>query len=271
MAWICIDGIDRSGKSTIAEMYKQKGYEVVHLSAPDKKYFKDGYTGPSYFDEMLALYMKYDNKNVVFDRTIYGELVWPHIFSRTSMLPEEDMEYLIDYENNNDVERYYIYDEDEKAHWERCVKDKEKITHAEFRAAKLLYETVLVKQYGFVPKQLSDFADISKLEQSEPQPIPTTPKVKDSSVEKKEVVRRPTSQQKKLEYANAIDKILKNKIIKFKGEAFEYLENKLRKFLNEELGILLGGEATSSTLSPEEITILKIYCKAIKDRQDGQK
>ena len=46
--WIILEGLDRTGKSSVADYYRQQGYEVVHMSAPDKKYSQSGYTGPSY-------------------------------------------------------------------------------------------------------------------------------------------------------------------------------------------------------------------------------
>ena len=72
MAWIQVEGVDRSGKSSVAEMYKTQGYEVVHMDAPDKKYFIPGYSGPSYLEEMVDMYTKYSGKDVVFDIRIVG-------------------------------------------------------------------------------------------------------------------------------------------------------------------------------------------------------
>jgi len=37
MAWIVIEGIDRSFKSSAAKLYEAKGFKVIHFSAPDKK------------------------------------------------------------------------------------------------------------------------------------------------------------------------------------------------------------------------------------------
>ena len=65
MAFVILEGIDRTGKSTVAEVYKEKGFEVVHMDAPDKKYAKDGYTGPSYLDDLVELFISYSGKDVV--------------------------------------------------------------------------------------------------------------------------------------------------------------------------------------------------------------
>ena len=94
MAWIILEGLDRTGKSTVAELYKRQGYEVVHMSAPNKKFTQPGYTGPSYLDEMIDIYMKYSHKDVCFDRSPYGETVWPFVYGRKAQLSEEEIESL---------------------------------------------------------------------------------------------------------------------------------------------------------------------------------
>jgi len=95
LAWIILEGLDRTGKSTVAELYKKQGYEVVHMSAPNKKYKEDGYAGPLYIDEVLDMYMQYDGQDVIFDRSPYGEAVWPHVYGRPPMLDEDDFEVLL--------------------------------------------------------------------------------------------------------------------------------------------------------------------------------
>ena len=95
MAWKVICGIDRSGKSTVAEFYKTQGYEVIHLSAPDKKYSRSGYVGNTYFEDMIELLMSKTGKDVFWDRSWYGERVWPFVYGREPQLTEEDVERII--------------------------------------------------------------------------------------------------------------------------------------------------------------------------------
>jgi len=91
MAWIFIEGLDRTGKTTVSELYKKQGYEVVHFSAPSKKYKVAGYAGPSYIDDIMEMYLSLDGKDVVFDRSSYGELVWPKVYGREPELNLEDL------------------------------------------------------------------------------------------------------------------------------------------------------------------------------------
>ena len=99
MSWIILEGIDRSGKSSVANLYKAKGFELIHMDAPDKKYIEKGYAGPSYVDDMMEMYLSYDNKDVIFDRSIYGECIWPHVYGRDPMLSEDDFEMLREFED----------------------------------------------------------------------------------------------------------------------------------------------------------------------------
>ena len=86
--FLILEGIDRTGKSTVAKYYKAQGYEIVHLGAPDKKYTEPGYEGPSYFDDMYKMYSSYHGMDVVFDRSPYGELIWSAVYGREPLLTE---------------------------------------------------------------------------------------------------------------------------------------------------------------------------------------
>ena len=94
MAWVVLEGLDRTGKTTIAAQFEKKGYEIVHFSAPSRDYLDPLYVGATYFEEVIETLSKYVNKDVVFDRSWYGELVWPQIYSREPLLDREDIEYI---------------------------------------------------------------------------------------------------------------------------------------------------------------------------------
>ena len=141
--WILIEGLDRSGKSSLSKHYKDQGYEVVHMEAPDKKYFRDDYSGESYLEEVVRMYSEYDGKDVVFDRTVYGELVWPNIFGRVALLNEEDLEYLAMMERNNEASKILMYDANTDAHWQRCVDNNEPLTRQQFGRANVFYERLV--------------------------------------------------------------------------------------------------------------------------------
>jgi hypothetical protein len=277
MAWIIIEGLDRSGKSTVAEYYKKQGYEVVHMSAPDKKYFEKGYVGPSYLDELIELYMQHDGNDVVWDRSAYGEFVWPNVFGRKPKLLEEDLEPLQEFEYKNNAEYFLMYDEDKEAHWQRCEQNNEPITKRQFIAADREYEK-LVKNYDFKKTQLHDFEKLrdskGKNDPTVKQETETDSKREDetsklpsqSSVVKEDSQEAETTeQQKKLQRANAINSILTKRIIKQRGPVYDDLERDIKLFLNSKLSNLFG-EPTQD-LTSEEINIVKLLCQRFKQKQ----
>ena len=263
--FVILEGLDRSGKSTVADHYKSKGYEVVHMSAPDKKYSEDGYVGPSYLDEMMDLCSKYDGKDVIFDRSWYGELVWPHVYDRTPMLDEEAFEILKEYEDRNQVERILMIDPDKEAHWRRCVDNNEDLTRRQFATANTLYQKLI--DHGFFPRQLSDFK-IDKIEEGSSdrgEPGETVLDAGDSVETKDLLTKDMLPEQTVLEKANAINSILTKKILKQKGDIFERIESDLRGFLQVQLKQLLAQE-TPESFSSEETVILKMFCKSLKEK-----
>ena len=277
MTHVLIEGIDRSGKSTVAEYYRKKGYEVVHISAPDKKYYQKGYVGPSYLDELIELMMQYDGKDVVFDRTQYGELIWPTVFGgREPLLSEEDLEVLKDFESKNATEYYLMYDEDVESHWSRCVENKEPLTRRQFDLARIMYEE-LVDHYGFTKFQLKDFDHLLPEEESAENDIAEgeddikgktendqSPSPSSSAVKVAQETECLTDQQKRLQKANAINSLLSKRIVKQRGQFFDDLEKDIKGFLNSKLEALLGNE--SKSLTQEEIDMVKLFCERIKQR-----
>jgi len=272
--WFIIEGVDRSGKSTVAALYKQQGYEVIHMSAPDKKYRQKGYAGPSYLDDMLEMYMQYDGKDIVFDRSIYGETIWPHVYGREPSLTEEDIEVLQEFEERNQTSRILMIDPDQAGHWKRCVDNNEPLTHSQFRLASTLY-TKLAHKYNFAPKKLSDYSDKftkTKTENNEQtsnadyaerqgeRPIEKGQDIINSSTSSPKVDKisnEKTSGLNKLEKANAISAVLSKRIIKQRGNSFDELEGEISDFLQGRLEELLGGKSKQPSLSEIEVQILK--------------
>lgn len=292
MSWILIEGLDRSGKSTIAEHYKKLGYKVVHMNAPDKKYFQPGYNGESYLEEMVTLYTKYAGQKVLFDRTIYGEFIWPNVYSRKAMLSEEDVDYLSGIERNNDVERILMYDANTDAHWKRCVDNKEPLTRQQFGRANIFYER-LAKDYGFIKKQISDFPGFEHFKSGRDDGagnsvIPPNEGELYKSAGNIDVTggdgtatgvgeagsicsvgpspKTLGSIEDKLERANAIRALLQGQILKKKGGSYDDLELALRGFLQQELDKLFTPVSRVKEFTNEEVDILKIYVKRIKEK-----
>lgn len=283
--FIIIEGIDRSGKSTVAELYKKNGYKVIHMSAPNKKYKQPGYSGPSYLDEILDIYMEHDGQDVIFDRSAYGEFIWPHVYGRESTLSEDDMEILQEFEERNGALKILMTDPDTEAHWKRCVDNNEPLTYPQFRLANNLY-TKLAHKYNFVPKQLSDFNhDVNKLKTKNDQQIsnadievPENTKTNNlrkdiitsniGIVTNTKTIHEKNSGFERLEKANAISAVLSKRLIKQRGDAFDELEGEVTDFLKGRLEELLGSKKASNvSFAEEEVEILKIFCKRLIEKE----
>lgn len=263
--WIILEGLDRSGKTSVAKKYKKMGYEVYHMNAPDKKYLAPGYTGPSYADEMVEVYMQYDGKNVLFDRSIYGEVVWPAVFGRDPRLTDNDIEMLREFEQTNDAEYILMYDSKVEDHWRRCVENNEPLNRGQFNHATVAYNQMAAK-YSFKKKQLEEFQDIKVTEKK------TTPDLNKENHEdaaKQSAAVKKTVGQIKLDKANAINQVLNSRIIKRKGKIFDLLEQDIRNFLEDKLGTLFG--VPSKDFTEEEKSVLKLFCKQMLNKAEEKK
>lgn len=277
MTWILMEGLDRTGKSTVSELYKKQGFKVIHMSAPSKKYKQPGYSGPSFLDDMLEMYMELDGKDVFFDRSIYGECIWPYIYNRESMLSEEDIEVLQEFEERNQIERILMIDPDAQSHWQRCVDNKEPLTLPQFKTASILFNKMAHK-YGFLPRELKDYdtkakdikqnsafskqEDIVKSGQSQ---VVVSVDVINGRGEVF-VPQEKEDELDKLEKANAIRDVLSKRILKQKGGAFDKLEDDVKTYLKSKLSEIFSDQSSKVSLSEEEVTVLKLYCKQILER-----
>jgi hypothetical protein len=269
MALVLIEGIDRTGKSTVAKYFEQKGYRLIHMSAPPKEQSAD-----SYIAEMVDLLSSAAAQDIVLDRSHYGELIWPQVYGRQPLLSDDDITALREIEDQVQTKRIMMSDPSVEQHWKRCVDNKEPLNKSQFVKARHLYSS-MAHRYGFeiitLPAFLKEFPDAQELislsdkaVQSSPEippavasgadalPTPAGPKVNDKGL---------TAEQVKLERANAINEILSKKILKSRGEAFDALENEIRGFLNSKLGQLLGGSSDEVQFSKEEVTVLKMLLK----------
>jgi len=271
MALIIIEGIDRSGKSTLAKAYEAQGYRYIHFSAPDKKYYQPGYTGPSYLDDMIDTLVSLSGQDVVLDRSHYGECVWPYVYLRNPLLSDDDLEILREIEQQNDVTRILMYDDNIEAHWKRCVDNNEPLTRTDFDSAIQLYDALAYK-YGFVKLTKQDIAPIlNEAKTSTPEKVEdmaqAQEKLPESNVVKIDTTSKLTPEQLKLQQANAINDILSSRIIKRKGNEYEIIENKIREFLNVELAQLLGTGRSVPQLSTEDIAILKALADRVREKR----
>lgn len=263
---VIIEGLDRTGKSTISDHFKSQGFEYIHMSAPNKKYVSRDYTGPSYLDEMIELLLSLSCRNIVLDRSHYGERIWPYVYGRQSLLTEDDIEVLREIEATLEVRRILMVDPDIEAHWKRCVDNKEPMDRRQFDMARTLYSEFPDK-YGFEVWTLPQFLE-SLTQKGQPVKVPEpptfsleTPKAISFELPKEEVM---TPEQKRLAYANAVNDLLSKPLIKQKKWPYNELEDELKVFLNGKLGDLLGQANTN--LSPEDIKIVKEFVTIFKNK-----
>ena len=240
------------------------------MQAPDKKYSQDGYAGPSYADEMIEKYMEFDGHDVLFDRSIYGEVVWPPVFGRDAQLSDEDIEALREFEERNNAEYILMYDEDVEGHWARCVNNNEPLNRGQFNHASVAYGQMAAK-YNFTKKQLKDYKDMKiPVEKEEiPAKLEEEKNIEIAKTKQAPLEATKTKGQIKLERANAINQVLNNRIIKRKGDIYDALEKDIREFLEDKLGTLFG--TTSKSFTEEEINVLKLFCKQMLNKAEEKK
>lgn len=257
LSLILLEGLDRVGKSSVAATFEAKGYEVIHQSAPTK-----GMSPDVYLEEQMQLVSRAASQDIVLDRSFYGELIWPQVFGRESLLNDEGLEALRELEDSVGTTRILMYDPNVEAHWKRCVDNKEPLTKVQFVKARTLFSTMADK-YGFQRKTLVDFPE-----------VPIVPQESKVKPETERTVAVPpatklTNEQVKLETANAINDVLGKRIIKQKGLIFDKIEINLRTFLNTELGKILGTKIeNTSQFSNEEVELLRFFCKKLKENQN---
>ncbi len=268
MALYILEGLDRSGKTSVANLFQAKGFEFIHMSAPPK-----GQTADLFLEEMIELVSMAAHKDLVLDRSYYGEAcIWPKIYGREPLLDEQGLEVLRELEDTVGTVRILMHDPNSEAHWQRCVDNKEPLTKSQFVKARSLYSSMADK-YGFDRKTLKDFPDAV-------QPLPNAikePAVSASSSETSPSKNPPketgpeqplkSKEQMKLEKANIINEVLDKRIIKGKGPMYDEVERNVRHFLNTELGKILGTATATPGLSNEEIELLKFFCKRLKDKE----
>lgn len=254
MSLIILEGLDRTGKSSVAAHFEAKGFEIVHQKAPAK-----GMSADLFLEEQMQLLSQAAHKDIILDRSYYGELVWPQIYSRESLLSEESLEVLRELEESVGTTRILMYDPNSEAHWKRCVDNNEPLTKPQFVRARTLFSTMADK-HGFQRKTLMDFPEVPI--------VPQETKAKPETEKTAAPAPRLTTEQVKLETANALNEILNKRIIKQKGLIFDKIEINLRTFLNTELGKILGTKTEIVTqFSNEEVELLRFFCKKLKEKQ----
>lgn len=123
MSLILLEGMDKVGKTTVAQHFIDSGFEYIHMTSPRK-----GITRAAYIAEMLNIIASTADKKVLIDRTWMGELVWPYVFGRTPLLFWHDIDHfhgICNQMHNGDVVMIYMHDSDINAHKSRMLQYKE--------------------------------------------------------------------------------------------------------------------------------------------------
>jgi hypothetical protein len=91
MALIVLEGLDRTGKSTLAaQLAERLGCPILHKGPP---------TAADPFTEYLAPLAGYRPRaglNLILDRSFWGELVWPGVYGRETIMSLSAFEYIDD-------------------------------------------------------------------------------------------------------------------------------------------------------------------------------
>ena len=121
-----LEGMDKTGKSTTTELLRRKfKADFTHMSAPSK-----WHTEESYFAECLHIIALTAGKNIVFDRSWYGELIWPEIYGRKALLTEQKVQALTKVArllHPDGVKLIYMHDDNKEAHLARLASFKEPV------------------------------------------------------------------------------------------------------------------------------------------------
>jgi thymidylate kinase len=267
MSLIVLEGLDRTGKSTVAKFYESNGYKVVHLSAPPK-----GTTSDQYLEDMINLISSAAHTDLVLDRSHYGELVWSSIYNRTPLLSEDDIAILQEIEGSVGTTRVIMHDPNIEAHWQRCVENNEPLTKAQFMKARALYHS-MAKKFNFELLTLPEF--LQKTNKESPQEIMDEPVAATvAQTDESKTIKPPLKETRspkmdKLDRANAIKEVLSKPILKHKNAYFELLEKDIRFFLEGELNKIFG-IASYDSLSNEEISLLKLFCQRLKQKENSK-
>jgi hypothetical protein len=271
MAWKIYTGVDRCGKSTVAEYYEKQGYKIIHLTKPGKKHYRtDGIN--SYLNEMLEMYLDNSGKDIFWDRSIYDELVFPEIYGRKSLLSLDDIEILREIEDQNNCEYVYMYDENMDKHWERCVRDNEPLNPQQFIKAYDLFEKNIVQQFSFQKLTLPQFLNTIPQEESIiKQEVEIITKPLEKQIEKIEEKVMSLIQDKtildKLEYADNLKKVLDMDLIKKKNNPYlDQIELEIKKFILSKINSIFSPNE-DTIFTKEETVVLKTFVQNVINKQ----
>ncbi len=126
---IIIEGIDGTGKTTLAKKLIKEFPNHEYIHETNKTVYSDEYIKKYYLS----------NKKIIFDRSIIGEVVWPKIFNRKAQLSALQLQTIFSRMKKTVVIRLTRHLRDiKKTYIERC----DKIDTFEILRARLEYDMV---------------------------------------------------------------------------------------------------------------------------------
>lgn len=271
--WIFLEGIDKTGKSDVANKFKEIGFEVVHENNPSP-YLDPTYIGPTYFEHFMLKLPEYANKNIVFDRSFFTEMFgYPQTYNRESCLSEEDVNIIIeDFLYQHEVHKFCMVDLDVESHWKRCVQFKEPLDRHQFNKL-ISYQTSACKKWGFEAKTLQNFTP-EFLSQFKPKTeTKTEPKIEKLSMPKVTPPEslRPIKREytEKLERGLVIQELMDRRILPNKSK-YDSIEVKVKDFLYSLLQTEVFSEVKpESTFTQEEESTLKQFARGLLSKAKG--
>jgi hypothetical protein len=273
--WIFLEGMDKTGKSTIAQKFKEAGWTVIHESNP-LEFMKRDYIGPSYFEYFNQKLPFLSGQNVIFDRSFFTEdFGYPIIYNRKPLLENEDIHILQDdfVYSQNEFLKIYLEDTNEEAHWARCVEYKEPLTRPQFNTLRTLSK-VAAQKWGFEITNLSSFQkspifkSLITPKEAKPAPEETKPTPTPAPIKPEPKL---DSYQINIDYVNKLEQgllihDLLNKRILPKNSKYDTLEGKTKDFLYSLLKEEIFNDKSREDFTKEEALVLKQFSKSMIEK-----
>lgn len=273
---IILEGFACVEKTKIAKMYEKMGYKLVSFPKPDKKFFDKEYIGSSYFESLMDIYMDVllNNVNVVFDKSPLSEMFYARYDNRKPLISLEDYEELRSIEENHEPMRIFIFEPDVNKHlnlYNKINKTKP-LGIKTFMAMNAEFKT-MAESYGFISKTTEEAINMAKNNKKEEvveeAPKPKEPAKSIAPIQNKQKDSKETIDvEYRLNVANAINKILKKRIIKGTGDICDGIELEIRKFLEAKVAALFNGQ-TQDTFDEKEINVLKMMAQRVINKTNG--
>ena len=270
---VYVDGLPLSGKTEFIKTFVKEGFEHKKFPIFSNKFFEQGYVGPS-LSNLWAEFLTFNqHKKIIIEGSWLYELFLSSYEGRSSYISSEELEVLQSQEGVVDIVKVFMIDKNSTAHAERLKNVRSPLTLDKMAKALQIWKELITdvgSQYHYV--DISDFdsnSEIYKKIMSIPINSPKKEaKVLDVNLDQEvevNIENEETStlnEQEILNQANIINEILSGKILKKNGEKFQFIEDKIKIFLQVELKTILNlKRQINYNLSNDEILFIKSLYK----------